>query len=174
MLRKLISYDPETGQMTWLNRPRHLFTSDREFKRWNKRYAGKPALAANHKNGYLHGHVNKKPVLAHRAAWSIHYGSQPPKQIDHKNGDRKDNRIENLRDGTGNKNARNAKMRSDNTTGKNGIYYKRGAWLAMIGVDGKMLYLGSFRQKEQAIAARNAAETMLGYAERHGKKETKK
>lgn len=170
-LRELISYNPKTGELTWLHRPRHLFTSDKEFKRWNKRYAGKPALAANHNSGYLQGCVNKKPILAHRAAWSIHYGKPAPKEIDHENGDRKDNRIKNLRDGTGGANARNAKIRSDNTTGKNGVYLKRGVWMAMIGVGGKMLYLGSFRDKDQAIAARNAAEITLGYTERHGKKD---
>lgn len=52
----------------------------------------------------------------------------------------------------------NQRIRKDNTTGVKGVYLIRGKWQASIGVDGKLIYVGYFDTKEQAIEARKRAE----------------
>lgn len=48
--------------------------------------------------GYKVTSIKKKQTLIHRLIWSYHFGEIPEnKQIDHINGERTDNRIENLR-----------------------------------------------------------------------------
>lgn len=58
-------------------------------------------------DGYITIKVNGKSYLAHRLAWIFAYGSEPPRIIDHVNGDKKDNSIQNLRNGSGGVNERN-------------------------------------------------------------------
>lgn len=52
-----------------------------------------------------------------------------------------------------------------NTSGRVGVYEKKnGRWLAMIGVDGKLKCLGTYKTMEEAIAVREAAEREIGRA----------
>jgi hypothetical protein len=79
--------------------------------------------------------------------------------IDHINGDRLDNRIENLRTATYSQNSANAKRHSRNTSGlkgaskrfKNGKW--TGRWQASITYQRKQINLGYFDTKEEAHAA---------------------
>jgi hypothetical protein len=72
-------------------------------------------------HGYRYIRVNGKMMLAHRMAWLMEYGEDPEgKLIDHINGDRLDNRIENLRIATYSQNGANAKRHSRNTSGLKG------------------------------------------------------
>ncbi len=50
-LKTLISYDPETGALTWRERKRELFPSEGYWRRWNTRFAGK--LAGGEDGSYL-------------------------------------------------------------------------------------------------------------------------
>jgi len=87
-------------------------------------------------------------------------------EIDHINRNPLDNRKSNLRLVTRSINAKNAIMQKNNTTGYKGIYYRkdRDCWRARIqDLEGKRLHLGNFKTKEDAIAARKAAEQELGY-----------
>lgn len=58
-------------------------------------------------SGYIRIHLNGKSYAAHRLAWKIMMGRDPEGVIDHINGIRDDNRIENLRDVTVAENSRN-------------------------------------------------------------------
>ncbi len=109
-------------------------------------------------------------LKAHRVAWVVYYGKWPKGQIDHINGDRADNRIGNLRDVNSSKNSRNSKMKSNNTSGHNGIYwYERyGKWQVSGGADGRKKHIGYFEDLEDAIAARAEFNRQNGYSERHG------
>jgi hypothetical protein len=111
-------------------------------------------------------------MLAHRVAWALHYGEWPSDQIDHVNGDKTDNRLENLRIVTAQGNAKNRSLRSDNTSGHVGVYWVRETkkWSAQIKVDGRQKTIGSFESLEDAVKARKAAEDLNGYHANHGRR----
>src|SRR5690606_14422041 len=120
-LRELVSYDPDTGKLTWNFRKRSFFTSDREYLRWNNRYAGKAAFASKTRGGYLSGAIFKRLYLAHRVAWKIYTGDEPGLILDHINGDRTDNRIANLREATFEQNVGNRLPNADSTSRYRGV-----------------------------------------------------
>jgi hypothetical protein len=80
------------------------------------------------------------------------------KMIDHKNHDGTDNRQQNIRPCTSAENNRNARRRSDNTSGQCGVCLRKGRWRSVINVDKKAVYLGSFVNKSEAISVRKNAE----------------
>lgn len=166
-LRELLAYDPETGVLVWKVRGRHLFTSDREHKRWNGRYGGKTAFSPN-RNGYLDGMVFRQMQRAHRVAWAIYYGVWPTHDIDHINGVRTDNRISNLRSVDRRANSRNQKLRSTNKSGVMGVCRIRGRWRAYINVK-RATHIGTYDTFDEAVEARRQAERRLGYHENHGR-----
>lgn len=96
-LRQLISYDPKTGNLTWLHRPRRFFKSDIDHKRWNSRCAGKIVGSPN-SNWYIRFKIFDVLYRAHRVCWALHYGAWPPEHlhVDHINEIKNDNRIDNL------------------------------------------------------------------------------
>lgn len=98
-VQELLDYDKGTGLFTWKERPNN--------KRFNAMWAGKPAFNSNDGHGYLCGSINGKTYRASRIAWLYEKGIWPQHEIDHWNGDKKDNRILNLRDVTHKVNCRN-------------------------------------------------------------------
>lgn len=176
-LRALLRYDENSGDLFWRTRRPEMF-SDENGRRnnacaiWNSRYAGKPA-ATTTRLGYLRLSVNGKPVMAHRVAWAIKYGKWPAGDIDHINGDRTDNRIENLRVVTTQDNNKNLALRKSNSTGIHGVTMFRKKWRAQIGHNGRQIHLGCFDTVEKAALARKAAEHELGYHKNHGRKSAK-
>lgn len=124
----------------------------------NKRKGAKVGCAAGsrHSAGYRTICINGTDYLAHRLAWLYHYGEWPKGVVDHMNGRRNDNRIENLRDTTQSENTRNVVLpRSDNTTGFRGVSLHKpsGKYTARIKTDDSYLHLGLFKTKEQAAWA---------------------
>lgn len=163
-----LSYDAKTGVLTWLARPPSMFKTARDCKAWNTLYAGKPALTAKHGAGYLHGSLCGVPVLAHRVAWVVAHGEWPDK-IDHINGVRSDNRLRNLRSVTGKENSKNCRRHSRNKSGITGVFLRAdGRWMANIAVDCRTVYLGLYLTIEEAAAARQAAQRVLGFHKNHG------
>ncbi len=76
--------------------------------------------------------------------------------VDHRDNNRLNNNVLNLRYATHMENAHNVKIRKDNTSGTKGVsfYNSRNKWVAEITIDGIKVYLGSFENKEDAIQAR--------------------
>jgi hypothetical protein len=101
------------------------------------------------------------------------YGSWPEDQIDHINGNKKDNRLENLRAVSNRENLRNKKIYKNNTSGTIGVsfYKSKQGYQASIKINGKRKNLGVFKNKEEAIAARAAANIKYNFHENHGRKE---
>lgn len=169
-LRRLLSYDPETGILTWLPRPPEIFSgSTPEAKRtscarWNKRYAGTVAGGLE-SDGYIAMKIYNRSMLAHRLAWAIHHGEWP-ELILHRDGDRSNNRIDNLRSVTRQICQRNQKRHSRNTSGRTGVSWNRlrNIWVAQIKVGEKSLYLGSFSDFDDAVAARIEAEKLHDFS----------
>ena len=163
-LRLRVTYDPESGNFTWLN-----CKDCRQC--WNTRFEGKNALNAPHSNGYFFGAIANQKIFAHRAAWAIVYGSWPDGEIDHINHDKRDNRIRNLRLVNRSDNARNMPKSIKNKSGVIGVFNhtQTSAWQAQITVDRKKIHLGSFNKIQDAIAARQSAEIKYGFHQNHGK-----
>lgn len=168
---KLLHADFGTGKLFWLPRPLSMFKTKKSFATWNARYAGKEAFTAVEKHGYLHGAVHNHKQKAHRVMWLLHTGEWPIGQIDHINGDRSDNRIENLRQVSPAENARNMRRPSDNKSGAIGVCWHKsaGKWHAQIKSGGCNRHLGLFENFEAAVAARKAAEAEYGFHKNHGR-----
>lgn len=114
------------------------------------------------KDGYRQIVFNGKRIPAHKIIWAMAYGSMPD-MLDHINGDRTDNRLENLRPVTKRENNMNKKIRSDNTTGITGVRWheQRQKWNARIALDGKERSLGMYEKMEDAKMARLKAELIF-------------
>ncbi|CAB5214076.1 putative NHN endonuclease [uncultured Caudovirales phage] len=110
--------------------------------------------------GYKSVQVNGKTWKLHRAIFLMHYGYLPS-QIDHINGIKDDNRIENLREATTSNNCLNQKLRKTNTSKiKNVSWHKKHQkWYVQLQVFGKPKHIGCFGSLELAelvaIEARN-------------------
>ena len=104
--------------------------------------------------GYLQGKIFNKLVYAHRIAWFLKYKEMPNGEIDHINGIRTDNRIENLRVVDRSANARNIhNARSDNKVGLIGVQKHRNKFRTRIFVNGVTIRKGGFDTPEEAHKA---------------------
>lgn len=110
------------------------------------------------KEGYRNIYYSGKSYRAARVAWFLYYGEQPPPEIDHKNGNSTDDRIENLREATPKQNTANKGMYRNNTSGHKGIFFRKDCnkWRVRLGNSGRIA-LGHFDTLEEAIDARDAA-----------------
>jgi hypothetical protein len=104
--------------------------------------------------GYRSLMIDGKQYKVHRVIFYMHYGYFP-KEVDHINGNRIDNRIENLRGCTRSENMRNKIGTSK--TGFKGVYNNHKGFMATIKVNGKKIYLGTFKFAEEASGAYDKA-----------------
>lgn len=176
IVRELLDYDPETGLFFWKERNIAWFEDGKRWKAhhkkqaWNKKWAGKVAFSNNNSEGYLQGVLLGNNVKAHRVVWLWMFGENPFGEIDHKDGDRSNNSLENLRDVTKSQNQRNTFIRKTNKSGRVGVYFHKASnkWSANIRDDRTQVHLGVFTSKEEAIKCRQLAEIKYGYDKRHG------
>jgi hypothetical protein len=176
-LSKLLRYDANTGRLYWRERTPDTVASDRLSTRiricrnWNARYSGAEAFTNVSLRGYHTGVVACRRYYAHRVAWAIYFGVHADDVLDHINGDKLDNRIQNLRSVTHKQNRQNSRLYCTNKTGVHGVWWDapRKKYLAHIKHDGKRVHLGRHTLLEDAIAARKAAEKKFGYHRNHGK-----
>lgn len=171
VVRELIRYDPLTGSLFWNPRARKWFSSDRVWRSWNTRFAGKRAFTA--KAGVNrddpHGAVLGVHLSAGQLIWFWMTGEWPD-IVDHEDHDKDNNRWSNLRRTDQQGNLRNQRLRRTNKSGVAGVFKLRtGKFMASIYDDGKSRHLGIFDDINYAARARKYAEKRLGYHPNHGR-----
>ena len=171
VLLQLLRYEPETGKLFWRERGVEWFpggrrTPESDARWWNRRFAGKEAFTAKEKSGYHSGGIFGVIQKAHRVAWVMTNGPIEG-EIDHINGVKCDNRLCNLRDVSRQVNMQNKAKNSNNASGTTGVFWHNAtqSWVAKI----KDSHLGCFQGKDDAIAARRAAEAKQGFHPNHGR-----
>ncbi len=118
------------------------------------------------KDGYV-VYSSRKDGLNNKLLHRIIMGEPDGKEVDHINGNKRDNRRENLRLCNKSENNRNRGKKSTNTSGFKGVSWikREGKWQAQISVgDGKSKHLGYFDDPETAYRSYCAAATKF-----HGK-----
>lgn len=142
---------------------------------WRERQSGRclaGSLAGTPcKEGYTRVGYKRRYYYVHRIIWEMHNGPIPNGMfIDHINGDRMDNRIENLRVVTRAINGRNRCMNSNNVSGVTGVCFhtRRGKWFAYLYLNRKQVPVGYFDTLEGAKQARLAAQQGHNFTDRHG------
>jgi len=143
-----LDYNPETGVFTW------------KIATTNTVKVGQEAGTLT-KKGYRHIKFKGEKYGSHRIAYFIYHGVDPSgKRIGHIDGNRSNNKIDNLRLATHSENLRNRSFQKNNKSGVVGVvWYKRHKkWMAYVNIMRKKIYLGYFDDIEEAKAARIAAE----------------
>ena len=141
-LLSVLDYDKNSGIFTW--------KTDRN----GGAVAGDVAGCLT-KKGYIQIRVLGSRYFAHRLAWLAVYGKFPSEFLDHKNNNKQDNRICNLREATRNQNMQNRPTFSNNTSGLKGARFEShcNKWRAQIYLNGKNKHLGLFDTAEEAHSA---------------------
>lgn len=139
-LKAALTYNPETGVFKWAA-PGRSRVIGIEVGSWDC-------------YGYKTVRLAGKSYKLQRLAWLYVNGKWPEFDIDHKNGIRSDNRIENLRDIPRKLNLENqVKLRNrPNKTGLMGAYFdsRKNIYYSRISQNDKSIYLGSFKTAEDA------------------------
>lgn len=148
----------ELAHSRWEYRDGHLYLKSQP---WNRKISrvGLPSGWVN-STGYRHVSADGAEFLAHRVIWLMHYGYLPEKPIDHINGIRDDNRIENLRLASHAENSQSGHiLRSPNKSGYRGVHRSccGKKWVSQIRAFGAHYHLGTFETKEEAALAYNKA-----------------
>ncbi|AUR87184.1 HNH nuclease [Vibrio phage 1.097.O._10N.286.49.B3] len=152
-MAKVVAYDPDTGDLTW------LVDAAYNVKKGSK-------IRTKNTGGYLVFRYQGTLYLAHRVCWLLQTGEWPIEMLDHINGDKGDNRAVNLREVGAKGNAQNMKKYSTNTSGQPGVSKDtRGKWTVRLG----KIHLGTHVDYDKAVAIRKAAEKIYGYHENHGR-----
>jgi len=138
-IKDTLDYDAGTGVFIWKIRPSKAVK------------AGDVAGCVEKRIGYITVGIGGRVYKAHRLAWLYVYGSWPKGLIDHINGNKADNRIDNLRDVLADGNSQNVrKPNRRNKSGFMGVIWFQNKWRASMSVNGKSKWLGDYSTPEEA------------------------
>ena len=151
-LKQTMHYDPLTGVFT------------RKVTLCSRAIAGSVAGCLN-KLGYTVIRISGNLYQAHRLAWLYVYGYFPEHDIDHKDRNKSNNKIDNLRHATRQCNLRNTGLQANNTSGIKGACWdkQQDKWRAQIMVNNKNHYLGLFSDFTEAVCTCLAVEQCLNW-----------
>jgi hypothetical protein len=144
-LREVFRYESETGKLFWAVRRMGTVRAE---------------AGSVRDHGYIIVGYKGGRYAAHRLIWAMVHGVDPDGEIDHINGNRADNRIENLRIVSHHQNQMNMGDSRRNTSGFKGVSYSksRGGYETRIGIGGgKQKWIGRFATAEEAARAYDAA-----------------
>lgn len=142
-LSKYLKYDPNSGIITWIKRP-------------SKRVKIGQIAGYKRADGYIVIKLLGKHYYAHRVAWELYNGTEPPKHIDHIDGDPSNNKIKNLKLASQRENCQNYKIhRKGKPVGANYVqkYKKYKKYRSRIRVNGVQHNLGYFDTEQEAHSA---------------------
>jgi len=156
-LHELFDYNPKTGELTWKIKPsRRVETGDQ--------------VGCIAQTGYIFTSIKKTSYKVHRLVWMWQYGKDPGSlDIDHINGNRSDNRIDNLRLVTHEENCRNRKQSRRNSSGVMGVHKEQKKWRAELRFNGKKVCQRRYEDWFEAVCARKSAENRYGFHPNHGR-----
>lgn len=142
MIFEFFEYDRENGIFLWRS---HWDYPAR------MRLTGKKAGTLN-KKGYYEIGFQYERFLLHRLIWFIENGTEPD-NVDHINGNPKDNRIQNLRSATHRSNHQNKKWHREGRLVGASWTAKLDKWQSQAWIGGKKVYLGVFSTELEAHQA---------------------
>lgn len=156
-VRELLHYDPETGNLIWKIRT-------------SPRIKIGDIAGCLKNNGYVEIKADTRLYKAHRLVFLWNHGHWPENDIDHIDGVRHHNQIENLRDVNDQENQRNQRLYFNNSSGFCGVHWNKRdrKWYAQIRLNGIQKHLGYFDNIRDAIARRKAANIEYGFHQNHG------
>lgn len=150
-VRKVLDYDPETGELRWLIRPANCI------------HVG-DAAGYNH-NGYIRFEFDGERYFSHNVIWLWMTGEWPSNILDHRDCNGLNNRWGNLRAATPMLNNANNRKARHNTSGLKGVsFYKyNNKWRAQISINNQRKHIGYYDTREQAHDAyMNVAKSIRG------------
>ncbi len=150
-LKRFVRYEPDTGLFFWNIQGRQRCS------------LGSRAGTKSEKR-YVLIMIDGRFYRAHRLAWLYIFGRWPKSFIDHKDGNRSNNRISNLREATSNQNNAN-RSRPRGRSGYRGVSWHSRAkrWQAQIRKNGTQQHIGLFTDpREAAEAYQRAAREIHG------------
>lgn len=155
-LRECFGYDPDTGVLTWRERPLSHFPTDAFCDAFNRRWAGRSAGAvARQKYGSVRVlvKVNCASFQCARLVWTLQTGKTVFGVIDHIDGDATNNRWANLREVTTTQNGQNRTHKSKSEGGFVGVNLCRrtGKWRAGVTLNKKFVWLGHYEKHSDAV-----------------------
>ena len=153
-LKSILHYDHETGIFTYI-------------KTINSRTIVGNIAGSVDKSKYRVVGIDSKKYLAHRLAFLYMRGNLP-KEVDHINHIKDDNRWENLREVTKTENQRNRRVNRNSPLGYHGISIENNKYRVRIKVDSILKSIGRYLTLPEAITARKEAEIKYGFHSNHG------
>ena len=107
------------------------------------------------RDGYVKVNVDGKRYQRNLLVWVYHKGEIPTSLLDHKDGNRSNDRIDNLREVTHLQNQWNRKTQRNSTSRYKGVSWNKRdkRWVSQIRVNGKIKVLGSFKEELKAAKA---------------------
>lgn len=141
------------------------------FRKVNRRsYKAGDLVGNTEVDGYVRTTLNGKRYLIHRIIFLMQHGYMP-KETDHINGNRADNRIENLREVSRSENNINRGSFKQNKSGcKNVSWHKlESKWQVQLKINKKAKHFGYFNDLELAdLVATEARDKYFGRYANHG------
>lgn len=148
LMRERLNYDHDTGTLTYSSKAKG-----------NKRAGDKVGCLDRH--GYIKVMFQGKMYFAHRIVWMMLKGRTPNGLLDHLNGDKLDNRIENLRETNHSGNGANSDAPHGQSRVRGTTRLRDGRFQAGITCNGKRIHLGVHETQDQARRAYEAASIRL-------------
>jgi len=151
-IKEHISYNPDTGEFRWIKKPHMVNVSSR--------CNPGDLVGYIHRTGYRVATIKGKHIQLHRLAWIFVNGEISSKMVDHINGIRDDNRIQNLRLASRAQNMHNAHSRSKTGSDIKNVNWDKesGKWRVRVRYNGKRFHGGRF---DNLTDAENAAKKLM-------------